>query len=253
MDASEAARIFGDVISPYVAALLFITNRDDRHQITNNATASFVDTGKARLLITNAHVVHAFDQKSAEDPSLLMVVGGGGTSGCLVIERTWMKDIYPKDDLKVDLAVFEVPEKSEVSTFGKRFYRSDSWPPPRISVGDFAVICGFPGEHRREESETVRVSIDVIADPVSSVGDVSFTLADERRERALVKLNPELNELGGFGGMSGSAVFHFSQDGAHRLAGFLHETHEGLNAQIRAVHADFVREDGSLNYSLLPY
>lgn len=93
----------------------------------------------------------------------------------------------------------------------------------------------------------------MIADPVSSVGDVSFTLADEGRERALVKLNPELNELGGFGGMSGSAVFHFSQDGAHRLAGFLHETHEGLNAQIRAVHADFVREDGSLDYSLLPF
>jgi len=60
----------------------------------------------------------------------------------------------------------------------------------------------------------------VIADPVSSIGDVSFTLADEGRERALVKLNPELNELGGFGGMSGSAVFRFSQDGAHRLEDF---------------------------------
>lgn len=101
MDGNEAARVFGDVISPYVSALLFITNRGADHQITNNTTASFVDTGKARLLITNAHVVHAFDQKSADDPSLMMVVGGGGTSGCLVIERTWLKDVYKEDDLKL--------------------------------------------------------------------------------------------------------------------------------------------------------
>lgn len=122
MDGSEAARIFGDVISPYVAALLFITNRGaDRHKIMNNATASFVDTGKARLLITNAHVVHAFDQKSADDPSLLMVVGGGGTSGCLVIERTWLKDVYKKDDLKIDLATFELPESSKFRHSGRGF------------------------------------------------------------------------------------------------------------------------------------
>jgi hypothetical protein len=254
MNASEASITFADVISPHVAALLFISTQDvARPLITNNATASFVDTGKSSLLVTNAHVIHAFDQKLLEDPTLLMVIGGGGALGCLVIERVWLKALYIKTDLKIDLATFELPQSFDISKFGKRFYRPDNWPPPRIAVGDLAVICGFPGEHRLQESESARVNIDVIADTVSSVGDVSFTLADEPRERALVKLNPELNDLGSFGGISGSAVYHFTKSGDHRLAGFLHETHEGLNAQIRAIHADFIREDGSLDYGLLPY
>ena len=36
-------------------------------------------------------------------------------------------------------------------------------------------------------------------------------------------------------------------------SGFLLETDDGLNAQICAVHADFICDDGRLNYGLLPY
>jgi hypothetical protein len=97
------------------------------------------------------------------------------------------------------------------------------------------------------------MKINVFADPVSSVNDVIFALADEGAERVLVKVDPELCELGTFGGMSGSPAFRFAENGEHQLAGFLFETHDGLNAQIRAVHADFICEDGRLDFGLLPY
>ena len=95
--------------------------------------------------------------------------------------------------------------------------------------------------------------ITVVADPVTTVNDIAFVLADENLERVLAKINPALGDLGVFGGMSGSPALRFAENGDHWLAGFLFETHDGLNAQIRCVHADFVLPDGRLDYGLLPY
>jgi len=240
------------VIRPYFTSLLFLRGNElGGYQVVNNATAAFVDTGKAKLIVTNAHVVHAFDEKEAADPGLKLVIGGSGA--VLTVDRSWLKDYYKKPDLKLDLATFVVPDDFDIAPCGKAFYRHETWPPARVSAGDLVVIGGFPGDHRSQNGATASMKINVIADPVSSVNDVAFVLADEAAERVLVKIDPELAELGKFGGMSGSPAFCFSENGEHRLVGFLFDTHEGLNAQIRAVHADFICEDGRLDYGLLPY
>jgi hypothetical protein len=252
MDAHETTITLGNIILPHVTALLFMScSEDNGYQVLNNATGAFVDTGTSKLLVTNAHVVYAFDEKLRTEPTLKLVVGGAGAA--FAMDRAWLKDYYKKPDLKLDLATFALPEDFEISKFGKVFYRPATWPPARVAAGELVVIAGYPGDHRSQNGATAAMKINVFADPVSSVNDVAFVLADESAERVLVKLDPAMGELGQFGGMSGSPAFRFSEDGRPQLVGFLFETHDGLNAQIRAVHADFIREDGHLDYGLLPY
>jgi hypothetical protein len=252
MDAKETTITLGNVILPHVTALLFMRGSEESgYDVLNNATGAFLDTGKSRLLVTNAHVVQAFDEKFRTEPTLKLVIGGAGTS--LVVDRDWLKGFYKKPDLKLDLATFLLPKNFDISICGKAFYRPDTWPPDRVSVGELVVIAGYPGDHRTQDGAKATMKINVFADPVSSVNDVAFVLADESAERVLVRVDPEIGELGQFGGMSGSPAFRFSESGDHQLAGFLFETHDGLNAQIRAVHADFICEDGRLDYGLLPY
>jgi hypothetical protein len=251
MDAHETTITLGNVILPHVTALLFVGGSEDSgYHVLNNATGAFVETGTLKLLITNAHVVQAFDERVRTESTLKLVVGAAGVA--LAVERAWLKDYYKKPDLKLDLATFALPDDFDISKCGKAFHRPETWPPARVAAGELVVIAGFPGDHRSQNGATAAMKINVFADLVSSVNDIAFVLADESVERVLVKIDPSLGELGHFGGMSGSPAFCFSEDGRHRLVGFLFETHEGLNAQIRAVHADFIREDGSLDYALLP-
>lgn len=252
MDGKEATIKLGNAILPHVTPLLFVKgSEEDGYEVLNNATGGFVDTGKSKLLVTNAHVVQAFNEKLRTETTLKLVVGSTGKA--FAVDPSWLKDYYKKSDLKLDLATFALPEDFDISSFGKAFYRPSSWPPERAKSGDFIVIAGYPGDHRAQANNSATMRINVIADPVSTVNDVVFVLADESGERTLVKVDSSLGDLGQFGGMSGSPAFRFTQDGEHELVGFLNETHEGLNAQVRAVHADFIREDGNLDYGLLPY
>jgi hypothetical protein len=252
MDAKEATIKLGNAILTHVTPLLFVKgSEEDGYEVLNNATGGFVDTGTSKLLVTNAHVVQAFDEKLRTETTLKLVIGSAGKA--FAVDRSWLKDHYKKPDLKLDLATFTLPEDFDISTFGKSFYLPASWPPERATPGDFIVIAGYPGDHRTQAGTSATMRTNVIADPVSTVNDVVFVLADESAERTLVKVDPSLGDLGQFGGMSGSPAFRFTQDGEYDLVGFLNETHEGLNAQVRAVHADFIREDGNLDYGLLPY
>lgn len=254
MDVRDAALRLGNAVVAHTAALLFL-NEDtgDGPSIANNATVSFVDTGDARLIVTNAHVIQAYDKKVAAGDPIAMCVGGGGARTSLRLERSWVRDFYSRPDLRLDLATFVVPDAVDLSHFGKHFYTAPIWPPDRAVVGDFVVICGFPGQHRSQQSSMAIMNITVLADPVSSVNDHSFTLADETQERVMVRLNPTLKALGSFGGMSGSPAFKFTSNGDHQLVGILHESHDGLNAQFRATHADFICSDGTLDYGRVGY
>ena len=254
MEARDAALRLGDAIVKHTSALLFL-DVDSYAQpfVANNATATFIDTGEARLVVTNAHVIQAYDRKREASDSIVMCVGGGGVKGSLRLERSWVRDFYSKPDLTLDLATFVVPDAVDLSPFGKRFYTPSGWPPDRAAVGDFVVMCGYPGQHRSQQARIATMNINILADPVSSVNDHSFTLADEAHERVLVTLNPVLSELGSFGGMSGSPAFKFTSAGEPYLVGILHESHDGLNAQFRAIHADFIRSDGTLDYGRVGY
>lgn len=224
LTADQATRLLGDEIKPHAAILLFVgTNAEGQQVPINNATASFIATGSENLLVTCAHVVHGFRKKRESDPELFMAIGGGGQTGVLEIKQEWLVDCY------------------------------ESWPPMKAREGELAVIAGFPGEHRQQFERRMIANINVIADPITSVRETYFTLADEKQERTLVKLNESLGSLGPFGGMSGSAAYVVDSEGKPRLVGFLHEGHDGVNALIRVMHALLIREDGKLERSLIPF
>jgi hypothetical protein len=151
--------------------------------------------------------------------------------------------------LKIDLATFRLPTPDVIKSFGKVYFHAGSWPPPKVCKGELVVIVGYPGVHRRYVGENLQISMDVIADPVTTVLQGYFTLADEEQERTLVKVDETLGELGSFGGMSGSAAYVIAENQSPRLVGFLHEAQDSLHGQIRVSHAALVHADGQLDYS----
>jgi hypothetical protein len=149
MDAQETTTTLGDVVRPFVTALIFVScNETGGYLVLNNGTGAFVDTGKVKLLVTNAHVVQAFDQKLRTDPSLKLMIGGQGKT--LTIDRSWLKDHYSKPDLKLDLATFILPEHVDISVCGKTFYKPESWPPARVSAGDLVSHDLFSARRLRD-------------------------------------------------------------------------------------------------------
>jgi hypothetical protein len=254
LTADQATRLLGDEIKPHAAMLLFVgTNAEGQQVPINNATASFIATGSENLLVTCAHVVHGFRKKRESDPELFMAIGGGGQTGVLEIKQEWLVDCYEGTDLKIDLATYRLLDVGALAAFGKSCFVTSSWPPMKAREGELAVIAGFPGEHRQQFERRMIANINVIADPITSVRETYFTLADENQERTLVKLNESLGSLGPFGGMSGSAAYVVDSEGKPRLVGFLHEGHDGVNALIRVMHALLIREDGKLERSLIPF
>ena len=255
LTADQAARLLGDVIKPHVAILLFVGTNSSGVQVpVNNATASFIATGSENLIVTCAHVVHYFQKKCGSDAELFMAIGGEGRSGVLEIKQEWLVDCfgYEGTNLKIDLATYRLPGVGALAAIGKRCFVTECWPPLKAREGELAVIAGFPGVHRQQFPGRMIANMNLIADPITSVRDTYFTLADENQERTLIKLNESLGSLGSFGGMSGSAAYVFDSEGTPRLVGFLHEAHEGVNALIRVTHASFIMEDGKLDRSLLP-
>lgn len=253
MSPAQATEALGDKIKAHSAILLFIAKNATGDQVPiNNATASLVFTGTEHLLITCAHVVHAFRRKLKEDAELFMAVGGGGQKGVFEIKQEWLVDCGEESDLKIDLATYRLPSPDALAVFGKSCFAASHWPPAKAREGDLAVIAGFPGEHLQHGERKIVANINVIADPITTVRDAFFTLADENRERSLVQLNESLAELGPFGGMSGSAAYVFDSEGRPQLVGFLHETHDGLHALIRVMHAFLIQPNGKLDRGLIP-
>ena len=87
------------------------------------------------MLVTNAHVLHAFDQKLRDDSSLRLIIGGNGKT--CIVDRNWLKDYYRNVDLKLDLATFVLPDEVD----------------PTILVRHFTNrSCGRPQESQQESS-----------------------------------------------------------------------------------------------------
>ena len=76
----------GNAVQQYVGILMSLRkDADGKNVLVNNATASFVDTGDSKLLVTNSHVIQEFRKRRVQDHSLCLAIGGGGQNGFFVI------------------------------------------------------------------------------------------------------------------------------------------------------------------------
>jgi hypothetical protein len=250
-EANAAAYNLIDQFGPFVSVLLFVSGDGSRPaQVTNNATASFINTGTKKLVVTCAHVVEEFRAKRQADPTLWMALGFPGPANKVVV--------VPEEQLiecgrreTVDLASFSLREPDVITEFGKQYFPCSSWPPPRPSTRGVLGIVGFPGELREVTDEGLRTRLNGLAINIDSVSDRCTTSVDVDMSRFVVKLDDRLGELGTLAGMSGSAAYDLAEDTQPQLAGFLYEAgeHGGVHLPLRIMHADFLKSDGTLDWA----
>jgi hypothetical protein len=236
---------------PYVGMLFFAPNDQLTPQMVRfNGTAAFVNTGRARIVVTNAHVYRRFRELEQEEPSLKMFLTGSAKNQVLELKKEYL---IADGGHAVDLAVFSFPNVDQVEAIGKRYFMAHPWPASRPEVGTTAVIIGFQGAHRHAGETTLTVNLTVICDRVTSCSPRHLILVDEDVARVSVKVNPSLGELGALGGMSGSPVFTMDRENYANIVGFLYETGEGTAAMVFAVHADFLTPEGKIDHAQIGF
>jgi hypothetical protein len=249
---AEAASIkLMELIRPYVGMLFFAPYDHLTPQtIRFNGTVTFVNTGNAKIVVTNAHVYRRFRELKVEEASLRMFITRSVQDQLLELREEYL---IADGGRTVDLAVFSFPNPDQVDSIGKAYFAAAPWPASRVPVGTPAVILGFQGAHRQADKTALRINLTVMCDKVSASSQRHLILVDEECARTVVKINQSLGDLGPLGGMSGSPVFTVDKDAYANLVGFLYETGEGAEATVFAVHADLITPEGKINYALVTW
>jgi hypothetical protein len=229
---------------PYVAMLAFV--RSDQ-SISANGTASFINIKGNKLVVTCAHVVEEFRKNKEADPGMWMALLFKGTGSVIALQEERMVDCG--NSKRLDLATFALVEPNLIEEFGKQYFKCPTWPPARSHAGDVMAFVGFPGQGRRQMQQGLEINYNGLAINISAVSDAYITSVDEDESRVVVACNKALGEFRDLGGMSGSAVYEIGEDHAH-LIGFYCEGGQfgGVGVPVKAVHADFLREDGKLDW-----
>jgi hypothetical protein len=206
--AEEATIRLMHLFRPFVGMLLFAPDSPEPDSVRFNGTASFADTGTAKIIITNGHVYKRFMELKQQEPLLKMFLTGSVPNQLLELREDYLVD-YGKS--AVDLAVFSFPMPEQLQDMGKRYFPAHPWPAARPKVGTTAVIPGYQGVHRQVGDGKLTINLTVFCDRISSSSDRHLVLVDEGQERIVVKINASLDDLGLLGGVSGSPVFPWIQ------------------------------------------
>jgi hypothetical protein len=250
INAEEATKILADRFRQHVGMLFLAPhNQITSTSIRFNGTAAFIDTGSAKLIVTNDHVYRRFTELKQEEPELRMFVTGSSPNTIIELSETYLIDRGGK---AADLAIFSLPNPLQLEEIGKTYFPASLWPPQRPAPETPAVIIRFQGVHRIPVGTNLQINLTVICDKITSSSQRHLILVDEDQARTTVKLNAALDELGPLGGMSGSPAFTVGPDDDATIVGFLYETGEGADAMVFAVHDDVITSQGKIDYGLIP-
>jgi hypothetical protein len=237
----DRVHLWGEDLERHTVLLAFSKGRaNSAGDVCNNGTGSLIDTGAAKLLVTNYHVYdHLKDLRDEDGESQILLFGAHGINGLDVSEAI----VLGRDDQR-DLAVLHIPERY-VAGQGKTFFKCPSWPPPRPRPGMPGLVYGYPVEGRVPQGNTLGARPNLV---VMRVGDAArdlFTLASDGDDVAMMV--PEGAEpLTKFCGMSGGAVYVLDQEADSLvLAGFMYKASFKLD-QILATYADHINADGTI-------
>ena len=244
--------IFEQYVRPYVSTVLIVPRPDALPgEVCSSATGLLLDTGQRRLLNTNAHVHDGYLCCVSKSKNATFLVGGNDRS----IPISEPKVVEKGDPKHVDLVSIEVPEAVDLGTIGNTALRPEYWPPERAKGEEVCIGLGFPAKWRRpaDTDKLLKVGMLPLILPVASTSDHGFSIAADRADALTVEFTLELTLEDVIGGMSGSPVFVASGAKAC-LAGFIYEGWQPGNAMIlQAAHADFLKADGTLDHSKMPW
>lgn len=238
----DVVHVLWPQISPFCGPLYFGTSNVETIDVERSATFTLVNTGTKKLLITNAHVLNAFEQEKRVQSHLkFWVCLHGGQQFILDVGR------HCGYDRSLDLVAFDMDKSDEQLPI--RFYQMN-FPVRRLGLGDKILSVGYPGCFRTTfdtpqiEFGAVPMALNVtrVVDTISFMADIS----DATYENPKLENNPDER----LGGISGSPCF-FIRDALSKpdLVGFVKESCPlfGARHEIAFTHASRVKQDGSIS------
>lgn len=127
---------------PHIGMLLLLPSRDaGPGDVICNGTASFVDTGSEKLLVTCGHVMDEFNKLRANNSHAVLAVASGSGARPLIVSGV---EVVANGGERLDLAVLRLPNPDRITGNGKSYFRADVWPPKLAAEGQRAFILGFP-------------------------------------------------------------------------------------------------------------
>jgi hypothetical protein len=190
---------FQSWIKTHCAPVFFRNETDERR----NGSMTFVNTGTEILGITAGHVADRILECCDGKPGHGCQVGGAELDTGRLIAR------HPR----LDLATFQLSEQF-LAIAGSYATSFSSWPPSEPREGEKALIGGYPGVYRQENTvdNEIEVKFAHFGVSVSSVSDHRFymVLNIASAEALTFERIPEQIDLGG---ISGGCVFRVVEEG----------------------------------------
>jgi hypothetical protein len=210
------------------------------HDALNNGTTFFLDCGKGPFGVTAGHVYDAHAE----------IVAKGDR--CQIGRRHFdLRERLIARGRRVDIATFKVSPE-EIAGTRVQVRAEGQWPHPVPKVGAVVAFAGFPGVAREIESPGRLVFGNFSGMLlVDDVGERMITCVVAREY--MVEIPGRQVPPPGYnpGGMSGAPMFHIQRGPllwSWRLAGVIAEGGSALGGDVvRAVRADFINADGTLN------
>jgi hypothetical protein len=231
---------------PHVVSILILDKTRDLSDpsqcIVDQGSGILLRSDERRFILTARHVVEGYRGHETRIAAL------GAPNGQQPFDITAWTIIDESEVL--DIATIDVPRGFEERKIDKQALRI-TFPLVRVEKGEPCVFFGFPGMHRRAEPGRVKIGLSPISDYVVAVNDRGFIVADELGERETVEFEKGLNPFGPTGGVSGSGVL-VRRDEQLVLGGVVYEGGEGHDAIFFASHADFLLQDGRIDYGRVP-
>lgn len=237
----EIIRTYQNQCSNYVIPVFIADNISKvDSKVYSNGTATFIDTGMKKILVTNEHVIREYREQRIQHTDLNFYLGS------LVID---VEDRLIDINKDQDLATLTI-EPEELTSLGKECCSCVNWPPDIISSDEVVMFIGFPGIFRRLVStNVVRFESAIIVDDVTSSSPGKFTIHMDFSDYFKFSGLRDADELTDIGGFSGAGVFKFKDSGLMKIvepAGIIFEGSSNLNVQL-AKHIGFINADGTIN------
>lgn len=220
----------------------------DEQNVLANGTATLLQIGDRRLLVTNDHVIVKYEEYKRADSRVRFQIGDAPfdpVANC--IDRNREKDLFTiavTDEMKLTTRDDENMPPIEYYRFTE-----EQWPPSLASQGQSAIFGGFPGGLRSQSGfEVTSESYTVAAVQITGVLPTYFTCNLDRAEWRLSdgSVDQERVQYRDWGGMSGGPVM---VDGAETLrpmlVGFISEYQRDLD-QLKATHLANIKADGTI-------
>lgn len=173
----------------------------DREHSWNTATGILVQLQNRLVAITAWHVVKRFIDIRERGGLPVLILGN--------LPLAEPRSIFL--DSHNDLVVLEVPTNDQEATMATPYEPSRQWPPPRVTLDDAVLICGFPALYRQDSDEILHADLSFLGS-VESVSEHQFVVQIDPDNVIDAGRVPFPAADADLGGMSGSPAFAIYSD-----------------------------------------